>query len=396
MKFDELCKMVLINIWANRFRAFLTTLGITVGAATIILVVAVGKGGQASVAEQFAKLSVGTIFIMPSTSQGYKIPLSVRDVAAIKEKSSSVNKVSISVNGKASASYNDVTSQPSVLGAFPELQALYNLNIHRGKFFTDEDENKRNRVAVLGADLADELFGTGAPQAVGSVIKINRRNVEVVGVVSRMGDSSGGISIDSSAIMPYSVAEKYILGPDAQPRITALARDLKSVPSAIAEITAVLRDTHKIKGADDFMVRDAGSRLAAAQSTAGTMSVLLIIVAVIVLIVGGIGIMNVMFVSVKERTREIGILKAIGAKRKDILLQFLLEGMIISFAGGIIGACLGIAISPLTQYMSLKAIPSLSGILVSLAFSVVTGTFFGYYPAQKAAGLSPLEALRYE
>lgn len=396
MKFKELLRMVFVNIWAYKFRAFLTTLGIIVGAATIILVVAVGKGGQASVSEQFAKLSVGTIFVMPSTSQGYKVPLSVKDVAAIKEETSSVATASITINSKATASFNDINSQPTVLGAFPDIQKLYNLKLNQGKFIIDEDDASRNRVAVLGADLAEELFGAGARQSVGAIIYINRKSFEVIGVLNRMGDSSGGISIDSSALMPYTVAEKYILGPDAQPRITVLAKDLNSVLPAIDEITTILRNTHKIRGLDDFIIRDAGSRLAAAQSTTQTMSVLLIIVAAIVLIVGGIGIMNVMYVSVKERTREIGILKAIGAKRKEILLQFLLEGIIISFIGGIIGACLGIAITPLTQYMLLKAIPSASGVMLSLVFSMATGTFFGYYPALKAAGLSPMEALRYE
>lgn len=396
MRLKELFKMVFVNIWANRFRAFLTALGIIVGAVTIILVVAVGKGGQASVAEQFARLSVGTIFVMPSNTKDYKVSLSAEDVQQIKERASSVSLVSIMINAKADTSYSDISSQATVVGVFPEAQAMNNLKVFRGKFITGEDEAKRNRVAVLGAELAEELFGADTSMAVGSVIKINKRNIEVIGVLGRMGDTTGGISIDNSALVPYSVAEKYLLGPDAQPRITALAKDLESVPAAINQITAVLRDTHKIRGQDDFMVRDAGSRLAAAQDTARTMSVLLIIVATIVLIVGGIGIMNVMFVSVKERTREIGILKAIGAKKRDILLQFLLEGMLISFMGGLVGASLGVVMVPLMQYFALKAIPSIFGVLLSLAFSMATGTFFGYYPAMKAAGLSPLEALRYE
>ncbi|RKO65580.1 ABC transporter permease [Desulfofundulus salinus] len=397
MKYSELIKMVFVNIYANKFRAFLTALGIIVGAATILLVVAVGKGGEASVAEQFAKLNVGTIYVMSARgSDMYRKPLTTTDVEAIKEKAPSVEMVTIYNNGKAGTSYNDITFQGDVIGAFPEYQALSNLKLQAGVFISDEDNEQRNRVAVLGAELVDELFGGDAAAAVGSTVKIDRRNFLVIGVLERLGDATGGVNTDESAIVPYVVAEKYLLGANVYPRIIALARDLESVPSAMQEIAGVLRETHRIRGQDDFLIRDAGSRLAAAQNTARTMSVLLVIVATIVLVVGGIGIMNVMFVSVKERTREIGILKAIGARKKDILLQFLLEAVIISLAGGVIGIILGALLVPLMQYFDLKAIPTLQGGILGLVFSVATGTFFGYYPALKAASLSPLEALSHD
>lgn len=395
MRFKQLFKMILINIWGNKFRAFLTTLGVIVGAATIVLVVAVGKGGEAQVAEQFSKLNVGTIFVMPTNGQKIVSPLTKEDAKMIGELTT-VQAATAYLSGKGDMAYADVSYQGGVIGALPEFQSLNNIRLKEGNFITDEDEKDRKRLAVIGADLAETLFGINPTNIVGESITINNRKFEVVGLLERVGDSTGGISIDDSAIVPYVVAEKYLFGSQVNPRIIALANSLENVPLAIKDITSILNKNHRIGGSSQFNVRDAGSRLAAAQDTAKTMSVLLIIVAGIVLIVGGIGIMNVMFVTVKERTREIGTLKAIGAKKKEILRQFLLESILISFVGGIVGVVLGIIAIPLSSYFDLNAIPSITGVLLGLIFSLVTGTFFGYYPALKAAGLNPIDALRYE
>ncbi|MBA1335099.1 MAG: ABC-type antimicrobial peptide transport system, permease component [Firmicutes bacterium] len=397
MKFEELLKMVFINIWANKFRAFLTMLGIIVGTATIILVVAVGKGGQAEVKEQFARLNVGTLYVMSAQGQSVKTKLNPDDAQAIMERAPSVSLASPSISGKAQIGYQDVSYQGGVSGVLPDYQLLTNLEVREGRFIDGEDDTKRNRVAVIGSDLAEILFEGETDSVIGKVINVNKRRFEVIGILERLGDSMGGdTSIDESILVPYTVAEKYVLGSNVRPRIIVLAKDINSVPAAMREIAGIIRETHRLKGADDFMIRDAGSRLSAAQDSAKTMSVLLIAVAVIVLIVGGIGIMNVMFVSVNERTREIGILKAIGTRRKYILLQFLLEAVSISLIGGLIGTVLGIFAVPLLKYLDIAAIPSFSGISLGLLFSAFTGTFFGYNPAKKASHLSPLEALRYE
>lgn len=395
MRLKQLFKIILINIWGNKFRAFLTTLGVIVGAATIVLVVAVGKGGEAQVAEQFSKLNVGTIFVMPTNGQKMVSPLTKEDATMIGELAT-VQAATAYLPGKGDMAYADISYQGGVIGSLPEFQSLNNIRLKEGHFITDADEKDRKRLAVIGADLAETLFGTNPTNIVGESITINNRKFQVIGLLERVGDSTGGISIDDSAIVPYVVAEKYLFGSQVNPRIIALADSLENIPLAIKDITSILNKNHRIGGSSQFNVRDAGSKLAAAQDSAKTMSVLLIIVAGIVLIVGGIGIMNVMFVTVKERTREIGTLKAIGAKKKEILRQFLLESILISFVGGIAGVALGIIAIPLTAYFDLNAIPSPTGVLLGLVFSLVTGTFFGYYPALKAAGLNPIEALRYE
>lgn len=394
MKLNELIKLVFLNIWANRFRMLLTMLGIIAGAATILLVVAVGKGGQESVSKQFAKLNVGTLYIMSEQTDTIRYPLSPEDVEAIKSEAPSVSLVSASISGKVRINYNDTSYNGSVIGALPDYQSLNNLKLVSGRFMSDTDNTERNKFAVIGWDIAETFFGTVPENALNKTISVDRRKFTIIGVTERQGESMGGVSIDESVIIPYSVAEKYILGSSARPRITAQARDFDSVPAAIDEIETSLQKTHK--GEMDFVIRDAGSRLAAAQESARTMTLLLTIVGVIVLVVAGIGIMNVMFVSVKERTKEIGILRAIGAEKRDILLEFLLESVIISSVGGLVGVIMGSILVPLSGYVGFEAVPSIKGVALGLVFSVITGTVFGYYPATKAADLSPLEALRYE
>lgn len=220
--------------------------------------------------------------------------------------------------------------------------------------------------------------------------------ISIIGIYNRVGDSGSGMGADDTAFITYSVGERYLLGTRANPTITVQATGLATVQPAIEDIRYILDENHRIGGSSQFRIMDAGSRLAAAQESARTMSLLLLSVAVIVLIVSGIGIMNVMFVTVKERTREIGTLKAIGAKKREILGQFLLEAVLISLAGGVLGIFTGFLAVPLIEYFDLPALPSAGGVLLGLTFSVITGIFFGFYPAWKAADLNPIEALRYE
>lgn len=395
MRLSEIFRAVFTNILTNKFRVFLTALGIIVGSLTIVLVVAIGEGSQAAVQEQFARLSVGTIFIMPSPGEATTAYLSRTDLDAVTSKCPSVSSATITVNGKGQVSYYNTAYAGYVLGIMQNFGEINNLTQKYGDFLTQEDVEQRRKVAVIGSDLADILFPGEQEDAVGKFITVERRKYEVVGILKRLGDFAQGINIDESVILPYDVAVKDILGTKVKPRITAVAMDINHVKSAIDEIGGVLKETQG-KKSGDFIIRDAGSKLGAAQDSAKTMSILLVAVAGIVLIVGGIGIMNVLFVSIKERTREIGILKALGSKKRDILLQFLLEAIMISVAGGLLGVLLGIVIIPLMKYIDIKVIPSIYGNILAMAFAAATGTFFGYYPATKAASLKPIDALSYE
>lgn len=396
MSINEILRAVFTNISVNKFRVFLTALGIIVGSLTIILVVGIGKGSQASVEEQFAKLNAGTIYVMSAQGSSANVVLTQDDLVAIQENVPSINDATISINGNADISYYSTSLSGQALGVTENYQTLNNLEMEYGVFLSQEDDQARNRVVVIGADLAEQLFPDNTSEAVGVSIMINKRKFEVIGVLNRLGDTAQGVNLDESVLVPYEVATRYILGTKVKPRIIALASDVNLVQPAIDEISSVMNERYDGKSSSYFQVKDAGSKLVAAQDSAKTMSVLLIAVAAIVLIVGGIGIMNVLFVSIKERTKEIGVLKAIGARRRDILLQFLLESIIVSASGGLVGVGLGFVVMPLMQFVDVQVIPSLYGNILALMFSIATGTFFGYYPAAKASMLRPIDALAYE
>ena len=431
MRLGEIFRLVWINILGNKFKMMLTSLGIIVGAATIVMVIAIGRGGQMDVEDQFKNLSAGAIDIsynnsssgssgggmmpmmpgggargvargggaarggmMPSFGVNRNITLSKDDVEELELFVPDITAVSISATAKKGVTGGDLEeeTQYTIAGVTESYQEVSNLTMAIGEFITEENDTNQDKVCVLGSSIAEEIFGS-AMEAFDSIIYIDGRSYTVYGVLERMGTVSSGISPDEAIFVPYDTAEKYIMGRDISPQITVVAEDVNEVPEVIENIKIVLDQNYTNA---NFTITDAGSKMEAATSSADTLAMLLVAVASIVFIVGGIGIMNVLFVSVQERTQEIGILKALGASKRDILLEFLAEAFLISAFGGVVGIGLSMALMPLMSYTGMRVEPSLTGYVLALLFAVVTGTVFGFYPARKAAALVPIEALNME
>jgi putative ABC transport system permease protein len=389
----------------NKLRAFLTMLGIIIGVGAVIAMVAIGEGAKATIRSQIASLGTNVLIILPGTSMqggvrtgaGGVNTLVDADAKAMMRELPAVAFASPALRRPEQVVAGNLNWMTLTQGVAPEFQQIRDWQVAEGRFIHDGDVESAAKIAVIGETVVNQLFGNDDP--IDAVIRIRNIPFRVVGVLASKGQTSQGTDQDDTIMIPYTTMQKRLMRITFVQSIVASAVSAERLPEAQGQITALLRQRHRIgpDREDDFYIRNLSDIAEAASSSARVMAVLLGSVASISLLVGGIGIMNIMLVSVTERTREIGIRMAVGARRKDIMLQFLVEAVVMAATGGCIGILLGIGSSEmLNDWAQWPTHISPSIIAVAFFFSGAVGVFFGFYPARKAANLDPIDALRYE
>jgi len=409
MNIIQTVRVALRSLMANRLRSGLTMLGMIIGVGAVIALVAAGAGAQAQVAERFESLGSNLLVIRPGAmsfrgmSQGAASAQSLTndDVEAIAHLARSVSAIGPEYSTRAQVVYGNKNTQTSVLGVTPEYLSVRNWQIAQGRFIDRLDITNQAKVAVLGATVIEDLFGGTLIEPLGKMIKINRQNYQIVGIMASKG-VGGFQNLDDQVFIPLSTAQIKFggAGNTSLQAINVQVASADKMEQAKAELTAILRARHGLSPsqADDFTIQDQTQIVEMVEQTAETFTVLLGSIAAISLVVGGIGIMNIMLVSVTERTREIGIRKAVGAKRRDILTQFLAEAVVLSLLGGLIGVLSGYGAAQVVTPLlgGTRALVTPQSVVMALSVSIAVGLFFGLYPANRAARLHPIEALRYE
>jgi len=403
MDIVESVKMATTTLVANKLRSSLTMLGIIIGNASVIAMVGIGQGTQKLAADQFQSLGPNVLFIVPGSQDAQRnrgeLPktLVLEDAQAIASLVPSVAEVAPQIQSRQAVIYRNRNSASQIIGVTPEFLQVRSFDVARGRFITELDLKKNNQVVALGSDLANKLFDDSDP--VGQRIRIKNISFLVIGVMQPKG-SSFGTNQDDSAFLPLTTMANRIVGRTSPygteiSFISVAAKDADSLGAAEFQITNLLRRRHKIIDDDDFTVRNQKDALQIVNTLTSGLTLMLAAIAGISLLVGGIGVMNIMLVSVTERTQEIGLRKAIGAREQDILIQFLIEAIILSAAGGLIGTLIGIgSVSVIGMLTPLKAGVSSTSIIVAVSVSGSIGLFFGVIPARRAAKLDPIVALR--
>ena len=412
MNYQNLFKIAIRAIAANKMRSFLTALGIIIGIAAVITMLAIGQGSKASIKANIAEMGSNMIMISPGADMRGGVrqdassmeTLKQADYQSIKEDCNYISAISPTVNSSGQWIYGNNNTQSSIYGVNQDYLSIRQLKVADGEMFTDTDIKAAAKVCILGQTVVDYLFPDGS-DPIGKVVRFNSIPFRVVGVLQKKGYNSMGMDQDDLVLAPYTTVMKRILAQTYLGGIVCSAITEEASQPAQDQISEILRRNHKLKDAtetteadeDDFNIRSQEEISSMMNSTMSTITILLGSVAGISLLVGGIGIMNIMYVSVTERTREIGLRMSVGARGIDILNQFLIEAILLSVTGGIIGVILGVSLSlSLNAFLHIATQIEPWSIIMSFAVCTFTSVFFGWYPAKKAARLDPIEAIRYE
>lgn len=412
MNYQNLFKIAFRAIAANKMRSFLTALGIIIGIAAVITMLAIGQGSKASIKANIAEMGSNMIMISPGADMRGGVrqdassmeTLKQADYQSIKDECNYISAISPTVNSSGQWIYGNNNTQSSIYGVNQDYLSIRQLKVADGEMFTDTDIKAASKVCILGQTVVDYLFPDGS-DPIGKVVRFNSIPFRVIGVLKKKGYNSMGMDQDDLVLAPYTTVMKRIMAQTYLGGIVCSAITEEASQPAQDQITEILRRNHKLKDAtdtteadeDDFNIRSQEEISSMMNSTMSTITILLGSVAGISLLVGGIGIMNIMYVSVTERTREIGLRMSVGARGIDILNQFLIEAILLSVTGGIIGVILGVSLSlSLNYFFHIATQIEPWSIIMSFAVCTFTGVFFGWYPAKKAARLDPIEAIRYE
>ncbi len=413
MKLSSPIKISYKNLMAAKFRSFLTILGIIIGIASVIIVMAVGASAQQLILDQVTGIGSNLVGVLPGASNDKGPPasvfgivtttLKVKDLDAILMKKNVPNAVAACgyVSGISTVKYRENSTQSSYQGVSASFIEVEKNDLKSGRFFTNDEDAGLARVAVLGAKKAEDLFGTDDP--IGKIFSVKDVNFTVVGVFDKKG-SSGLTNVDELTYIPVQTAQKLLLGIDYLNFARIKIDSLDNMTRAVADIKVTLRTQHRIKNPidDDFSVRDTAQAISTITNITNVLKYFLVGIAAISLLVGGIGIMNIMLISVQQRIREVGLRKAVGARKRHIIIQFLIESAFLTFTGGVVGIIIGILVSFLASVIinylgyTWQFIISFGSIVVATSVSILIGVLFGLYPALKASKISPMEALRYE
>ena len=407
MNFINLFKVAIKAILNNKFRSFLSMLGIIIGVAAVIVMMAIGQGSKQSIRENISAMGTNIIMIRPGADRGMggvrqdpssMQTLKVEDYEAVKKEAKYISYISPEVTASGQAINGNNNTSTTLYGESPEYLDIKQWEVTSGSAFTDEDIKKSAKVCIIGKTVVDELFGENV-DPVGKMIRFKSIPFRVIGVLKSKGYSSFGMDQDNLIITPYTTVMKRVSAQTYLSSINCSALTEEMTDDAISELTQILRQQHKLKdeAEDDFTIRSQQEMMETMSSTMDTVTLILVVAAAFSLLVAGIGIMNIMLVSVTERTKEIGLRMSVGARGMDISNQFLIESIIIAVTGGVLGIALGMLLSTSANLLfSLPTSVPMWAIVVSFIVCTLIGIGFGYFPARKAASMDPIEAIRYE